>query len=1651
MSEQRSFLVKLVRDVTAEILRAMLPDPPDTVEAGRGFRELGLDSLGAVELHDRLAEAVGAELPMTLAFDHPTPEAVADYLYAHVFGHAAEEDHGVKAVVGSDEPIAIVGIGCRYPGGVTTPDELWRLVAEGRETLTGFPADRGWDLDRLFDDDPETPNTTYARSAHFLHDAADFDPDFFGVNPREAQAMDPQQRLVLETAWEALEHAGIDPTTLRGSQTGVFVGAEPQDYGPRLDKAPAGVEGYLVTGQAPSVVSGRVAYTFGLEGPTFTVDTACSASLVALHLACQSLRTGETDLALAGGVTVMSSPGTFTAFSQQRVMSRDGRCKAFAASADGAAFAEGVGILAVERLSDARRRGHPVLAVIRGSAINQDGASSGLTAPNGPSQERVIRQALANAGLAPDEVDVVEAHGTGTKLGDPIEAHALLATYGRDRNGRGPLRLGSIKSNIGHTQAAAGAAGVIKMVMAMRHETLPRTLHVDEPSPYVDWSSGGVELLTENTPWPADGTPRRAGVSSFGVSGTNAHVVLEEPDPADTGSGERPPTEEPTPPAFEAAVLPFAVSGRSRAALRAQAARLEAHLAERPGLRLADVAHSLLTTRTAWEHRAVVVADDAAELRAALASLAADEPAATVVHGTADARREAVFVFPGQGSQWPGMATELLDSSPVFAARMAECAAEIESYVDWRVLDALRDPEALERLEVVQPVLFAVMVSLAALWESVGVRPAAVVGHSQGEVAAAYVAGALSLEDAVRVIVLRSRLFAETLVGKGAIAAIALPAAELERRLASWDGRLSVGAKNGPSHSTVVGDEAALAELVAACEAEGVRARMLASTVASHSDQVDPLRDRLLELLAPISPRSGRVPFYSTVTGGAMDGAALTPDYWFSNARRPVEFHQVVTTLLAEEHGAFVECSAHPVLVMSVRDAIEAAEADAYATGTLRREEGGPRRFLASAAEAYANGVPADLTAVVTGASPYRVELPTYPFQRRRFWLDAATGGGDVAAAGLAAADHPLLGAAVLLAESGGIVLTGRLSLQTHPWLADHAASGTVLLPGTAFVELAITAGDQAGCGHLAELTLESPLALPERGGVEVQIAVGPDQDGTRTVSVHSRVGEGSWTRHAAGLLTPHAEPADGPIDGPTGGDLTAWPPEGAAPVSLDGFYERLAGLGYGYGPMFRGLQAAWLRGDEVFAEVGLPENAGADRYGLHPALLDAGLHAEALLGGDEQGVSLPFAWTGVTLHASGASTARVHLWRSGRDAVSLSLADAGGAPLATVRSLVSRPVSAGQLAPARHDSLFRVEWTPLPELSAPAGGSAAVLGDDVHELVRHGLAGAVHRDLEDVAAAEPRPGTVFAACPARPSTTDSTTDVATGLGEVSAQALALLQAWLADERLADTRLVLVTGGAVSAGADGDVRDLAAAPVWGLVRSAQSEHPGRFALLDLDPAAGDVPAGAVLGALAAGEPQLAVRPSADPAARTGTLLAARLARATSTPTLVPPAGVAEWRLDAPVKGSLSALTLVPEPAAGRALEAGEVRVEIRAAGLNFRDLVVTLGMVPENDEPIGGEIAGVVTEVGPGVTRFAPGDRVMGLMDGAFGPAGVADQRLLAPLPEGWTFAEGAAVPVAFLTAYYGLVDLAGLRPGERVLIHAAAGGVGMAAVQIAR
>ncbi|MFI9202358.1 SDR family NAD(P)-dependent oxidoreductase [Streptomyces sp. NPDC053048] len=1683
--EQRRALRELVREQAAAVLGLA---GSGAVAGDRAFKEVGFDSLTSVELRNRLNAATGLTLPTTLIFDYPTPDAVVGlFMDQYVATPAAapnatdlsdladRSDPSVPAAAATDEPIAIVGMACRYPGGVSSPEELWRLVADGADAISPFPTGRGWD-DDLYDPDPDRPGKSYVREGGFLHEAGEFDPAFFGISPREALAMDPQQRLLLETVWEAFERAGIDPATVRGSQTGVFAGLMYHDYAPPVHEMPEELEGILLTGNTGSVLSGRLAYTFGFVGPAVTVDTACSSSLVALHLAAQALRSGECSMALAGGATVMSTPGTFVEFSRQRGLSPDGRCKSFSSAADGTGWGEGVGMLLLERLSDARRNGHRVLAVVRGSAVNQDGASNGLTAPNGPSQQRVIRQALVSAGLSTRDVDAVEAHGTGTRLGDPIEAEALLATYGQGREADRPLWLGSLKSNIGHTQAAAGVAGVIKMVMAMREGVLPRTLHVDEPSPFIDWSSGAVELLREARDWPETGRPRRAAVSSFGISGTNAHVVIEQVPEEEARETE----------ADAPAVVPWVLSGRSEEALRAQAEQLRSHISG-TDLSPVSVGWSLASSRSVFEHRAVVLGGDRDVLLSGLEGL---DSAGSV----AGVRSGVVFVFPGQGSQWAGMGAELLDQSPVFAEWMGRCEVALSPYVDWSLTEVLRGRGRLDRVDVVQPVSWAVMVSLAGLWRSMGVEPAAVVGHSQGEIAAAVVAGGLSLEDAARVVALRSQVIGRELAGLGGMASIPLPVSEVEERIAS-DARLGVAAVNGPASTVVSGDAEAITALVEAYEAEEVRARRIPVDYASHSAHVTGIESELLDLLAPLQPRTSRIPFHSTVDGAVIDTSTLDAGYWFRNLRQTVRFGEAVEVLLEQGHDAFVEVSAHPVLTFGVEETIEAAGADAVVVRSLRRDQGDLSQFLTSVAEAWMRGVDVDWTKAFADSGAHHVDLPTYPFQRRNFWLVPASGTGDVASAGLRSAGHPLLGAAVELADGAGVVLTGRLSLRAHPWLADHTVAGTALLPGTAFVELAVRAGDQVGCDLLEDLTLAAPLLLPEQSAVQLQVVVsGEDDSGRREVSIHSRPAATSddgddglpWTRHATGTLITLTHATDESAPRHVGGG-DAWPPPGAVEVPLEGAYERLAEQGYGYGPAFRGLRRAWRRGDEVLAEVALPDDQATDAalFTLHPALLDAALHT--LLpgvvdeGGDAGRTVLPFSWAGVRVHAAEASTLRV--WLSGFDrgratengeapasdsvSVSVEAMDATGAPVMTADALVLRPMARNALVPTRagieHDALFHLEWAALPTVTAtvtePAVSSPfAVLGADPLQVVdaladssTSGEPPSAHEDLaaltRAVEAGAPVPPTVLisAAAPPLPQDASQVTsagDVATAAREAAHRLLDVVQSWLADERFASSRLVVVTRGAVAASpGNGDMADLPHAGVWGLVRTAQTENPGRFVLVDVDGAGASL--ASLPAALESGEPQIAIR--------NGEIRVPRLARDRAGAALEPPAGAPEWRLVLSEKGSLENLEIVACPEVTLPLGPGQVRIGVRAAGLNFRDVLIALGMVPEQHALMGAEGAGVVLEAGPGVTDLVPGDRVMGYFDGAFGPVAVADRRLLARVPEGWTFAQAASVPVVFLTAYYGLVDLGKIGPGDSVLIHAAAGGVGIAAVQLAR
>ncbi len=1291
------------------------------------------------------------------------------------------------------EPVAIVGMGCRYPGGITGPADLWRLVATERDGITEFPADRGWDLESLRD--PAGVNASATTSGGFLHTAGDFDAEFFGISPREAVSMDPQQRLVLEVAWEAVEQAGIDPAGLRGSRTGVFVGAMAQDYDARDAE---GAAGFLLTGRADSIISGRLAYQLGLVGPAVTVDTACSSSLVALHWAIQSLRTGESTLALAGGVTVMSTPDLFVEFSRQGGLSADGRCRSFADAADGTGWSEGVGVLVLEQVADAVRNGHEILAVVRGSAINSDGASNGLTAPNGPSQQRVIREALANGRLSADQVDAVEAHGTGTTLGDPVEAQGLLATYGGERSR--PLRLGSIKSNIGHAQAAAGAAGVIKMIMAMRHGMLPKTLHAATPSSHVDWTAGAVELLTEAAPWPETGEPRRAGVSSFGLSGTNAHVIIEEAPRAE-------PVAEPARPA----IVPWLVSARTEDALRDQAARLLDRLAD-PDVEPADVAYSLATTRSAFPRRAAFVAGDRDQAVAALTALAEGGQASGLHAGTAEPKQKVAFLFAGQGAQRLGMGRELHARFPVFAEAFDAVLAGLDPAVRAVMWDG--EPDELDRTGIAQPALFALEVALYRLVESWGIAPDHLVGHSVGELAAAHVAGVLSLPDACALVSARGRLM-DALPAGGAM--VSLLAAEDEvTPLLGED--VSIAAVNGPRSVVIAGDERAVLAVAGRFE----KAKRLRTSHAFHSPLMDPMLAEFRAVAESLTYAEPTVDLVSTVD---TDEPVTSPEYWVRQVRQGVRFADAIGELASRGVTAAVELGPDGVLSAM---AAETAP-DVALVPLLRADQPEEPAVVTALSRLHVHGVTPDWAGFFAGGAR-RVSLPTYAFQHRRFWPPARRSRSGVAGAGLVATDHPVLGASAELADGDGFLLTGRLSVHSQPWLADHVVHGAVVLPGAAFVELAIHAGEATGCARVEELTLDAPLVLPERGGVALQVRVGVADESDRCpVTVFARPDDGAdheWARHATGVLATAPDEDAG---------VAQWPPPGAEPVDLTGFYDLRAEEGFAYGPLLRGLTAAWRHGEDCYAEVAVPD---AGSFGVHPALLDAALHAAFLLDTDEPGV--PFAWEGVSLHATRAATVRVRLSPTGPRSVSLTMVDPAGALVLSVGSLSTRALSAGELTAASvRDSLFALDWVPL---GAP--GDAA--GDVVVEPV-----------------------------------------VTDGVGAAAAHAataavLARVQDWLAGERAG--RLVFRTEGAVGG------HDPAAAAVWGLVRSAQAEHPDRFVLVDTDDT--EASRAALPGAVASGEPQLLI---CD-----GEIRAARLSRVAS-------GAAAEWRGTVLVTGGTGGL------------------------------------------------------------------------------------------------------------------------------------------------
>jgi acyl transferase domain-containing protein/acyl-CoA synthetase (AMP-forming)/AMP-acid ligase II/thioesterase domain-containing protein/acyl carrier protein len=1360
--ELRAAVADLVNAETAVICGG--PSDPATA-----FADLGLTSMGAMTLWQRLSVLTGLRLPSTIVWDQPNPAALSADLVARLSGRPARRSPATRQTP-TAEPIAIVAMGCRYPGGVRSPEDLWRLVAEGVDATSDFPTNRGWDLATSYDPDPERIGTTYVRRGGFLHDAAEFDPAFFGIAPREALAIDPQHRLLLEVAWETFERAGIPASALRGTDTGVFVGLMHSDYGTRF--AAHELESHLGIGSAGSLASGRISYVLGLRGPTMTIDTACSSSLVALNLATKALRAGECALALAGGVTVMSTVRPFISFSSQRGLSPDGRCRSFAAGADGTAWAEGAGLVLLERLADARRNGHPVLAVLRGSSVNSDGASNGLTAPNGEAQRELIRLALADAGLRAEDVDVVEGHGTGTRLGDPIEAAAVLDTYGQDRAEERPLWLGSVKSNLGHTQAASGVAGVIKMVEALRHGELPRSLYAQAPSPHVDWSAGAVRLLADAQPWPAGDRPRRAAVSSFGIGGTNAHVIVEEPPP--TAAMAATPTW---------TVAPWLVSGSDEPGLRAHAAALAASIANGS---IVDIAFSLATTRTALSRRAAALGNDRDSLVAGLRDLADGNENAVVRRATARRDPKVAFLFSGQGAQRLGMGRDLAAAFPEFAASFAAVCEQFTPYLPRLLRDVIDEGDAdlLDRTDYAQPALFAFEVALHTLLTAVGLRADHLVGHSVGEIAAAHVAGVFSLSDAVRLVAQRGRLMAALPAG-GAMIAVAAAEADVSRHLAELSGRVAVGAVNGPESVVLSGDEAAVTALAARI---GRRSTRLRVSHAFHSPLIDPMLAEFRAVAESITYHRPAVPVVSALTGRPEPELLATADYWVRHARETVRFADAIGWLGAAGVDALVEIGPDAVLSALAEECV-GPDREVRIVPAVNRRAAEVKAVLDALATLHVHGVPVAWGPVYAASGARRLDLPTYPFQRQRYWLDSnASTAADSA--------HPILDAPRPDADRPEIRHHGVLSTTRQPWLADHVIGDRVVVPATVVAELALRAGAERGAARIAELTMHTPLIIADAADHDVQVVVeSADTNGNHPLTVWARQAGSTrpWTRQATGTV---AKGEQVPID------TTAWPPPDAQPILLD--YDRLAASGFHYGPAFRAVTALWRRDAELFADLALPpsEAASAGRYAVHPALLDAALHA-MLLAEPQGSPRVPFSLTGVDLSAPGAAAARARITPIGPDEVRVVLTTPAGQPLASVASLVTRPI---ELEPA--GGLLRPNWV----AATPTGGEAP------YELFR----------------VDPQP-TLDPPAAARRLLTDT---------------LARLRDWVSGE--APERLVVVTVRATT-----DDPDPASAAVWGLVRSAQAEHPDRIALVDLCGAPASesaLPAAATMG-----QPQLAVR------------------------------------------------------------------------------------------------------------------------------------------------------------------------------------------------
>ncbi|OBI87052.1 type I polyketide synthase [Mycobacterium asiaticum] len=1671
--QRKKLVVDYLRDIVAEVTRIDATEIRDEA----GFFDLGMDSLMAVELRRRVEQSVGKQLPATLAMDYPRLVDVADYLLDDILGLSAQPAKAsaapaVPASAGlgaADEPIAIVAVACRFPGS-PDPDAYWELLSGAVDAIREIPDDR-FDIDEFYDPDPETPGKIYSRNGGYLEGIDGFDPEFFGISPREAVWMDPQQRLMLEIVWEGLERAGYSPAALRGSRSGIFVGVAANEYSHLLSSdSVENIEAHFITGNALNAIAGRVAFALGLEGPAVAVDTACSSSLVAVHQACQALHSGDCDLALAGGVNVLLSPASIVAASRARMLSPDGRCKTFDAAADGYVRSEGCGILVLKRLSDAERNGDRICAVIRGTAVNQDGASSGLTVPNGGAQQRLISAALARAGIGGRDVDYLEAHGTGTSLGDPIEVQAAAAVYGGDRDPNRPLLLGSVKTNIGHLESAAGVAGLIKVVLSLEHEMLPQNLHFENPSPHIPWDSLPVRVVDKPTPWQTNGRPRRAGVSSFGFTGTNAHVLLEEAPAAATADAYSVDdgVPEPDAPATTIGVLPL--SARSPQALVALAQRYETWLDAHPKVDINDVCFTAAVGRSHFEHRAALVVDSVQGARELLAELAENRVRPGVTRGECTDPPKTAWLFTGQGSQYPGMARELFDAEPVFADTVRRCAEAIDSMLPRPLLEVLfaldRDGgETLRHTSFAQPALFAIEMGLARLWQSWGIEPDVVLGHSVGQYAAACVAEVFSLEDGARLMAERGRLFG-SLPDGGRMVAVFANAEQVEAA-AKAAPRVSVAAYNG-RNTVLSGPGEDLEEIVAAFSGEGVRCTWLDTSHAFHSELLEPVLDEFESYAARIAYAVPTRPLVCNRTGGVLSAETpLDAQYWRRHSRQPVQFSESVRTVAELGCSVLMEIGPQPILTAAAIQVWPEHSATPRAIVSLRKGVDGRRQIAEALAAAYVSGHRPDFAALHQGAR-HRLEMPTYPFQRRHFWPKvsgiAGIGGDTAGVAGI-------LGSVKDLA-SGDVVYTSRLSVKTQPWLAHHVIYGTVVVPGATYAAMALAAvGPPA---RVQDVFFYEPIILPDKASREVQLTLHPFEDGGGwTFRVHSRpygVREAEWSLNADGTVVTGV----GEDSGPDASDPIDAATERLNRTRPQQLFETFADMELAWGPTWANcLKSLWVGEGEAIGDVvvgdELAEHLGAEP--IHPVLLDlctgvAFPAFPALLEATEQGavpdLFLPLRYGRVSLQ--GPIPRRFYCratWRTGgteseTQVFDLDFVDRDGRHLGGIHEFtVKRAPREALLRGLGGDAtrlLYTLGWHEVP----PPSGETAENGGDAWLIAGFDeLAAALPNSVTTTAAEDPEHwrqllaqaqergtpiGGIVWRSTAKAGADESSAEFSARLEAELTNLAGTARTLLADEaRLSGGFWVITERGVATE--SGERVDPVQAALWGLGRTIIAEQPTlRCRLVDQDGSEEAVQSlAALLGAADDSEPELALRQ--------GKFLVSRLMPWSRSGLLAVPRAT-DYVLAPTERGAIDNLRLaetdVPPP------DPGQVQIRVEAAGLNFRDVLNVLGLYPGDPGLIGGDFSGIVTEVGSDVTGFEVGQRVLGFMQGAFATRINVPAQLLAVVPDGLSAVEAASIPAAALTARLAF-DWAKLRLGDRVLVHAASGGVGLAAIQLAQ